>query len=107
MIQNAFAMAASSGQTAQGNPMAPLILLAVMFLILYVLMIRPQQKKLKAHEEFVKSLARGDQVITDGGLYGEIVGLTETVATLQIADGVRIKMDRSRIAGKRGQKEEG
>ena len=106
MIENAFAMAGPQGQSAPGNPLAPLFLLAVMFLILYVLMIRPQQKKLKAHETFIKSLERGDKVITDSGIHGEIVGLTDTVATLEIADGIRIKMDRSRIAGKRGQKEE-
>lgn len=107
MIENAYAMAAQPAAQGQGSPFAPLILLGIMFMILYVLMIRPQQKKLKEHDAFVASLERGDNIITDSGIHGEIVGLTDSVVTLQIADSVRIKMERRRVAARRGsQKDE-
>jgi preprotein translocase subunit YajC len=77
----------------------PLILIFVVF---YFLLIRPQQKKVKEHQELVANLKRGDAVVTSGGIYGEITGMTDTVITLEIADNVRIKVARGHIAGKQG-----
>lgn len=71
----------------------------IMFVILYFLLLRPQMKKQKEHQGFVSSLKRGDEVITQSGILGKIEGLTEQFVTLEIADGVRIKMLRSQIAG--------
>ncbi len=74
----------------------PLILI---FLVFYFLLIRPQQKKAKEHQSYLANLKRGDKVITGGGIYGQITGLTDNAVTLEIADNVRIKVSRAAIAG--------
>ena len=75
----------------------PLILL---FGIFYFLLIRPQQKRQREHRELLAQLKKGDQVITSGGLYGRITGLTDTVVTLEITEKVRVKVARSQISTK-------
>ncbi|NCC77641.1 MAG: preprotein translocase subunit YajC, partial [Clostridia bacterium] len=67
--------------------------------IFYFLLIRPQQKKAKEHQNYLANLKKGDKVITGGGIYGQIAGLTDKVVTLEIAENVRIKVSRSAIAG--------
>jgi len=73
----------------------PLILIFVVF---YFLLIRPQQKQAKQHQSFLNDLKKGNKVITKGGIYGEITDITDTVLTLEIADNIRIKVDRNSIA---------
>jgi preprotein translocase subunit YajC len=77
----------------------PLPMLIIMFAIFYFLLIRPQQKKAKAHKEMLANLHKGDQVITSGGIYGRITGLTDTMVVLEIAPQVRIKVSRGAISG--------
>lgn len=85
------------GQGAGG--FAAFLPLLLMVGIFYFLLIRPQQKKQKAHKAMLDSLQRGDVVVTTGGIQGKITGLTETVATMEIADKVRVKVQRGYIAG--------
>lgn len=73
-----------------------------MFAIFYFLIIRPQGKKMKEHEKFVKDLKRGDSVVTASGILGTIDGLTEQIVTLEIASGVKIKLLKKQIAGAQG-----
>lgn len=88
-----FLMAPQQGE--QANPITSLIpLLAVVF-IFYFLMIRPQMKKQKEVRKFRDSLEKGDKVLTVGGIYGKIVETKDTTVILEIADGVRIKVDKS------------
>jgi preprotein translocase subunit YajC len=89
---------AADGAAQQGGLLSflPLILIFVVF---YFLLIRPQQKKAKLHQDFIKNLKKGDSVITSGGLYGEITGITDKAVTLQIADNVRVKVARQYILG--------
>ena len=75
----------------------PLILI---FAIMYFLLIRPQQKKMKDHQEMLKNLKRGDQIISNGGLVGKITGLTEKMVTLEVAEKIRVRVLRSHIAGR-------
>jgi len=75
----------------------PLILL---FGIFYFLLIRPQQKRQREHKQLLANLRKGDQVITAGGLYGRITGITDTVITLEITEKVRVKVARSQISTK-------
>ncbi|HIJ79737.1 MAG: preprotein translocase subunit YajC [Desulfobulbaceae bacterium] len=99
MVDVAFAAnEAASGAGAQGGIMSflPLILI---FAVFYFLLIRPQQQKAKAHQEFVSNLKKGDEVLTSGGIIGKITGLTDTVVTIEIADNVRIKISRQYILG--------
>ena len=74
----------------------------IIFVIFYLLLIRPQQQKAKQHDEMLKALAKGDEVVTSGGIHGKIHGLTDQIVTLEIAPNVRIKVSRSRVEGKAG-----
>ena len=82
-----------------GGGFAGLIPLLLMFVVFYFILIRPQQKTARKHQEFVKNLKTGDRVVTSGGLHGVVMGLTETTVTLEIADKVRVKVTRSAVAG--------
>ncbi|MEH6740327.1 MAG: preprotein translocase subunit YajC [Sulfitobacter sp.] len=74
----------------------PLILI---FGIMYFLLIRPQQKKLKDHQAMVKALRRGDQVVTQGGIVGKVVKVKEDgEVEIEIADGVKVRVIQSTIA---------
>ena len=92
---------AADGASSPGG-FASFLPLILIFVIFYFLLIRPQQKKVKEHQAFIAALKKGDTVVTNGGIYGEITGLTDTVATLEIADGVKIKLSRAHIAGAQG-----
>jgi preprotein translocase subunit YajC len=96
------AWAADAGPAAGPGGIASFIPLILIFVVFYFLLIRPQQKKVKEHQQFVANLKKGDAVVTNGGIYGEITGLTDTVVTLEIADNVRIKVARPNIAGAQG-----
>jgi preprotein translocase subunit YajC len=94
-------IAYAAGAAAPGGPnqimsFLPLILIFVVF---YFLLIRPQQKKAKDHQDFLGNMKKGDAVVTSGGLIGTITGLTDTVVTLELADNVRVKVSRPYILG--------
>ncbi len=93
----AYAMGAK-GEGAGGG-FASLIPLLLMFVVFYFILIRPQQKTARQHQDFVKNLKMGDRVVTSGGLHGIVAGLTETTVTLEIADKVRVKVTRSAVGG--------
>jgi preprotein translocase subunit YajC len=78
--------------------MGQLILLPLFFLVFYFLLIRPQQKKMREHADLVGSVEPGDDVLTNGGLYGTIVAIDGQVMELEIADGVVVRIQRSAIA---------
>jgi preprotein translocase subunit YajC len=83
---------------AQGGGFGAFVPLILMFVIFYFLLIRPQQKKQKQHREMIGNLKKGDRVITTGGLYGRITGITDTVVTLEISEKVRVKVARGNVA---------
>jgi preprotein translocase subunit YajC len=96
----AYAMGAGPGGEGGGGLLAtPLLPIILMLAIMWFLLIRPQQKKQKEHREMVANLKKGDTIITAGGLYGRITGLTDATLTLEIADKVRVKISRGHIAG--------
>ena len=95
-IAYAQAAGAAAGPASGIASFIPLILI---FVIFYFLLIRPQQKKARELQNFINNLKKGDRVITNGGLYGKITGLTDSVVTLEIADGVRVKVSRGSIMG--------
>ncbi|KYG61316.1 preprotein translocase subunit YajC [Bdellovibrio bacteriovorus] len=68
------------------------------FVIFYFLIIRPQAKRQKDHQKFLSEVKRGDEVITSSGILGRVEGITDQFVTLEIADGVKVKMLRSQIA---------
>jgi len=73
--------------------------LLLMFAVLYFVMIRPQQKRQKQHEQLLSELKKGDVVRTNGGLRGEVTALDERDVTIEIADRTRVKVLRTHIAG--------
>jgi preprotein translocase subunit YajC len=85
LISNAYAQAApaAAGPTDTFMGIIPLIL---MFVVLWFLMIRPQMKKAKEHQKMVSEMQKGDEVVTQGGIVGRIVKITENYATVEIAD---------------------
>ena len=97
------AVAHAMGGSGQGAPggggITSLIPILLMFVIFYFLLIRPQQKQAKKHQEFLRSLKAGDRVITSGGLHGVVTGLTETTVILEVADMVRVKVSRAAVSG--------
>lgn len=97
MLTVAFAMGApAGGQAAQSGTAAMMnfVPLILMFAIFYFLLIRPQQKKAKEHRMMIEALKVGDNVKTAGGMHGKIVSLEDQVITLEIATGVKIKIDK-------------
>ena len=89
---------AQSGTPAEGpGPLVQFAPLILIFVVFYFLLIRPQQQKAKAHRNMLDNLKRNDQVVTAGGLYGRIMELGEKVVTLEIAQNVQIRVERSKI----------
>ena len=80
---------------------SPIIMLVLMFVIMWFFMIRPQRKQQKAIEAFRNSLAAGQQVVTSGGIYGTVKDIINengrSIVVLEIATGVKIKIDKSSI----------
>ncbi|MBL4660978.1 MAG: preprotein translocase subunit YajC [Alcanivoracaceae bacterium] len=92
------AMAQTSGATSAGGGFTSLIPLVLIFVAMYFLLIRPQQKKMKAHQGMVAALGKGDEVITNGGILGKIISLDDSFVTVEIASNVSIKLQRGAIA---------
>jgi preprotein translocase subunit YajC len=92
--------APAAGALAAPAPgMASMLLpFAAMFAVVYFLMIRPQQKKMKEQQAMLGQLKQGDEVITTSGILGTVRGLTEKVVTLEIADDVKIKILKSQVS---------
>lgn len=84
---------------AGANPIVQFLPLILIFAIMYFLMIRPQQKKLKDHKAMVEALRRGDQVVTQGGVIGKVsrVKEGENEIEVEIADGVKVRIVKSTI----------
>src|SRR3982750_3717529 len=93
LISPAAAQAAAPG--AATGPMPSILMMVALFAIMYFLMIRPQTKRAKEHRDLVSKLARGDEVITNGGIAGRVDELGENFITVEIAEGVRVKLQRS------------
>ena len=86
--------------SAQSAPSLTMNLVPMMLIfgIIYFLMIRPQQKKMKDQQQMLGALKNGDDVVTASGMLGKVTGVTEKVVTVEIADNVRIKMLKSQIS---------
>lgn len=101
MLDVAYALGPSpGGGGAPGGSFSVFVPLLLMFAVFYFLLIRPQQKKTRQHQEMMKSLKVGDRVVTTGGLYGTIVAGGDHIVKLEIADKVRVDVGRTYIAGK-------
>lgn len=97
-VSTAYAQAATGPGAQSGLDLMSILPLILIFAVFYFLLIRPQQKKLKEHKTMVDALRRGDRIVTAGGIIGMVtrVGAEEDV-TVEIAEGVRVRIVRSTI----------
>lgn len=94
-ISDALAAAPAQGQPDAIMSFLPLVLIFVVF---YFLLIRPQTKRAKEHKKMVESLAKGDEVVTNGGLLGRITDVGENFVQLKVADNVEVKVQKQAVA---------
>ena len=81
----------------EGSGWSSIIMIVLMFVVIYFFMIRPQQKRQKEIKNFRDSIKNGDKVITAGGIYGKVKDVKESTITLEIADNVRITIDKNSV----------
>ncbi|OGQ29520.1 MAG: preprotein translocase subunit YajC [Deltaproteobacteria bacterium RIFCSPLOWO2_02_FULL_50_16] len=86
------------GQPSPGGGAGLFLPMILVFVIFYFLLIRPQSKQQKKHREMLGHVKKDDQVITNSGIHGQVVGLTDNVITLEIANNVRIKIEKTAIS---------
>ena len=103
MLELAFAMAPppEGGQASGGGILTLLPPMIIMFVIFYFVLIRPQQKEQQKTRQMRDTLGEGDNVVTTSGIHGTVKKVKEDVITLQIADNVRIKINRTSIGVKK------
>ena len=104
-ISPAFAQGASP-LGGEGGMLMSLLPFILIFVIMYFLILRPQQKRAKSHQEMIKNVRRGDTVITNGGLIGKVTKVTDDDSIeIEIADGVRVRQARAMLADVRAKGE--
>jgi preprotein translocase subunit YajC len=92
-----FMMMTPPAEGSKQNPYQPLIMIALIIVVFYFFMIRPQVKRQKEMKNFRDSLAKGDKIITTGGIYGKITAINENVITIDVGNNVTIKVDKSAV----------
>ena len=95
---NAFAQATPVAAPAQ-SPLMQFLPLVLVFVIFYFFMIRPQKKKYDQEQALLSTIAKGDEIYTKSGIIGTIYGITDTVVTIEVSEGVRFKVLKSQVAG--------
>lgn len=99
-ISSALAQTAPAAAAAGGDMQSSLmgmLPLVLMFVVLYFVMIRPQMKKQKEHKTMIDALAKGDEVITAGGMLGKVSKLGDSLVSLEVSSGVEIQVQRSAV----------
>ena len=94
-ISDAYAQA---GGSAGDSPYGNIMFLVLLFAVFYFLLIRPQQKRAKEHKKMVAAVAKGDEVVTNGGLLGKVIEVGDSFLTVKIAEGVDVKLQRSSLS---------
>tara|TARA_B000000437_G_C11454479_1_gene227784 strand:+ start:83 stop:388 length:306 start_codon:yes stop_codon:yes gene_type:complete len=91
-------MGAPPAGGGEPSPIASLLPFALMFLVLYLLILRPQMKKQKQQQQMIDELEKGDQVVTSGGIHGLIQNIKDDIIVLKIAENVKIELSRSAVS---------
>jgi len=97
-ISSAFAQTAPAAAPTLQDSLMNMLPIILMFVVLYFIMIRPQMKKAKEHRAMVEALAKGDEVVTAGGLVGRVTSLGENYIHVEIANGVEVQLQRQAVA---------
>jgi preprotein translocase subunit YajC len=87
-------------QLGGNNMMQTVLMIGALFAIMYFVMIRPQQKQAKEHRDLLSALKKGDDVVLQSGIFGKIHAVTDKIVTLEVANGVRVRILKSSIQGK-------
>lgn len=95
LIDNAWAQAAPA---PAGGSMGFIIMMGLFFVIFYFMLIRPQSKRAKEHRAMLAALAAGDEVVTSGGILGRVVEVGESFVTVDVADGVKLKVQKHQVS---------
>jgi preprotein translocase subunit YajC len=95
LISNAFAQTAPAGSTEAS--LLSFLPLVAMFVVLYFIMIRPQMKRQKEHKAMIEALAKGDEIVTAGGLLGKVSKLGDSMLHVELAQGVEVQLQRSAV----------
>ena len=95
LISTAYAQTPAA---APGSDLMAFLPMILIFVVFYFLLIRPQQKKAKEHRTMLAALQKGEEVVTSGGVIGKVSKLSDQYATLEIAPGIEISVQRSAIA---------
>jgi preprotein translocase subunit YajC len=98
MFHSIIAMAPSQQGQGGGEIYSTLIMFALIIGIFYLMIIRPQQKRAKEREALLGQIKKGDKVITAGGIHGEIIAVEDKTVLLEIADKVKVKVERNSIS---------
>lgn len=96
LVSEAYAQAAPAGPAGPGG--MDIIFLVLLFVVFYFLLLRPQMKRAKEHRNMVAALAKGDEVVTNGGLLGRITKVGDSFITLEIAEGLEVKVQKQSLA---------
>jgi preprotein translocase subunit YajC len=93
------AFAQGAGAAAGGpSPIVSIMPIALMFIVLYFLLIRPQQKRTRELATMIENLKRNDEIVTSGGIYGRIQSIADKVLVVEIAPNVRVRIDRAQVS---------
>ena len=96
-ISQAFAQSAPAATGDAQSSLLSLLPLVLMFVVLYFIMIRPQMKRQKEHKAMVEALAKGDEIVTAGGVLGRVSKLGDTFLSIEVANGVELQVQRTAI----------
>ncbi len=88
----------AQGGVGGDNPLLSFLPLIIIFVIFYFLLIRPQAKRAKDHKKMVEALAKGDEVVTNGGMLGKITEVADAFVTLEVSDGLSVRVQRQAVA---------
>lgn len=102
LLANIILMAppAGDGASSGGGMMSMLVMFGLVMVVMYFFMIRPQQKRQKEHQNMLAGIKKGDKVVTTAGIHGTVAETDEKTMTLQIADNVKMKFEKTAIATK-------
>ena len=95
--QTAPAAAASGGMESLFGSLGQFLPLVLMFVVLYFIMIRPQMKRQKEHKAMIDALAKGDEIVTTGGLIGRVAKMGESMLQVEVANGIELQVQRSAV----------
>jgi preprotein translocase subunit YajC len=107
MVGVVLAMARPQGAAEPAPFWVQLVPFFLIFVIFYLLLIRPQAKRQKEHQQMLMGLKKGDEVLTQGGLYGVVVGTRDDVVVLKIAENTKVEVAKSAVTALKGRSKDG